>query len=131
MKVWSKSELRNSFQHVDNHNFDSYRLLVSDDGAQYSVHDTVIRSGETLNICYKHQEEFVYMVSGTGYVYDCFSGVRHELSPGVCYYLSIGDEHELHAITDLRGICVFTPPTRGDEVHDDTGGYPAINDLVE
>lgn len=122
MRVWSKDKIRKSFQHVDNHHFDSYRLLVSDDGAIYSVHDTIIRSGETLNICYKYQEEFVYIISGTGHVDDFFSGVRHVLYPGVCYYLSIGDGHELHAITDLRGICIFTPPTRGDEVHDEAGG---------
>lgn len=58
MKVWSKNDLKDSFQHVANWNFDRYRVLANDDGALYSAHDAVIHSGAILTICYKNQEEF-------------------------------------------------------------------------
>ncbi len=40
------------------------------------------------------------------------------------------DGHERHRVTaetDLRMICVFTPPVTGEEVHDENGAYPLLD----
>jgi L-ectoine synthase len=38
------------------------------------------------------------------------------------------ERHELHAETDLRMVCVFTPALTGQEVHDEDGAYPLLTE---
>jgi hypothetical protein len=44
------------------------------------------------------------------------------------YVLDGNERHELHAETDLRMVCVFTPALTGREVHDADGAYPLLTD---
>jgi L-ectoine synthase len=37
------------------------------------------------------------------------------------------DEHALRAETDMRRVCVFSPPLIGREVHDATGAYALLD----
>ena len=45
---------------------------------------------------------------------------------GTLYILDRHDRHILRAETDLRMVCVFTPPLTGNEVHDENGVYPLL-----
>ena len=36
------------------------------------------------------------------------------------------ERHEVTAETELRMVCVFTPPVTGAEVHDANGAYPLL-----
>jgi len=50
-------------------------------------------------------------------------GKKHEIKPGIMYAL---DKHDLHYFkTDSRVvlICVFNPPLKGKEVHQEDGSY--------
>ncbi|GAA2564148.1 hypothetical protein GCM10010409_45880 [Mycolicibacterium diernhoferi] len=65
------------------------------------------------------------MVEGSGTLTDLETGEVHPLGPGTMYLL---DGHERHRVTvdeQMRMLCVFNPPVTGDEVHDETGAYPA------
>lgn len=42
------------------------------------------------------------------------------------YTLDQHDRHELHANTDMRIVCVFTPALVGRETHDEDGSYPIL-----
>ena len=44
------------------------------------------------------------------------------------YALNEHDQHWLRAKTDLRVVCVFTPPLTGREVHDENGVYPLLTE---
>lgn len=44
------------------------------------------------------------------------------------YALNGHERHRVRAHTDLRMICVFTPPLTGREDHDADGAYPLIEE---
>ena len=102
----------------------SRRLLLRDDGCGYSLHDTVMRAGTETPMWYRHHIESVYCLEGEGELVDLDGGAVHPLRPGTLYVLDRHDRHAVRARTDLRMICVFTPPCTGVEVHDETGAYP-------
>lgn len=103
----------------------SRRLLLKADGMGFSVHDTLIHPGKPLRLHYKHHFEAVYMIEGKATIKEMDSGVTHTLSPGSIYALNKHDEHVLEAQVLSRFVCVFNPPVRGDEVHQEDGSYAA------
>jgi L-ectoine synthase len=106
--------------------FNSRRFLLRDDGFGFSFHDTVLYAGSETLIWYKNHLEAVYCIGGTGELEDLGNGVTHEIRPGTFYALDGHERHYLRATTDLRMMCVFSPPLTGDEVHDDEGTYPLL-----
>ncbi len=106
--------------------FASRRLLLADDGIGYSLHDTVLTAGSTTSMWYRHHVESVYCIEGSGVLTDLETGAVHRIEPGTLYVLDRHERHELHAETDLRVLCVFTPALTGGEVHDDEGVYPLL-----
>lgn len=103
----------------------SDRILLRRDGLRYSIHITTVAAGATLELQYRHHIEAVYCISGHGDVEEADSGIQHPITAGTLYVLDNHDRHTLHAYTDIQGVCIFTPPTAGDEVHDAHGAYPA------
>lgn len=103
----------------------SRRLLLARDKMGFSLHDTLIHPNKPLHLHYQHHLEAVYCIEGKAKITDLGNGVTHELRPGTVYALDKNDKHVLEAEELSRFVCVFNPPVRGDEVHDETGAYPA------
>ena len=110
---------------VDAAGWTSRRLLLKSEGMGFSLHDTLIKAGAELPMCYRNHLEAVYCIEGEGEVETTADGVCHQLRPGTVYALDQHDKHILRARTQMRMVCVFNPPVTGQEVHDESGAYPA------
>lgn len=106
--------------------FSSRRFLLAEDGLGFSFHDTVLYAGSVTYIWYKHHLEAVYCVGGEGEIQVDGEETVHPIRPGTFYALDGHEKHYLRAHTDLRMICVFSPPLTGREVHDEEGTYPLL-----
>lgn len=115
---------------VESNGWNSVRLLLKDDGMGFSFHITTIYEGAELPMHYRHHLESVYCVSGEGSVENRATGERFEIVPGVMYALDKNDPHILRARTEMVMACVFNPPLRGLEVHDENGVYPLEAEAV-
>ncbi len=124
MIVRHLDEIVGSERDVEGPTFRSRRLLLAGDGADFSFHDTVLHAGSVTAMWYRHHVEAVYCVDGTGELENLETGDVHAVVPGTFYCLDGHERHRLRAETDLRMMCVFTPPLTGDEVHDADGAYP-------
>lgn len=103
----------------------SKRIVLADDGVGFSFHETTINANSVSEFHYRHHVEAVWVVEGSGTLTDHKTGEEFALQPGTMYLL---DGHERHRVTcheRLRMLCVFNPPVTGQEVHDETGAYPA------
>jgi L-ectoine synthase len=106
-------------------NWESTRLLLADDCMGFSFHITTIYAGTVTEMCYRHHLESVYCLSGRGELGNLDDGTVHAIEPGTIYILDRHDHHVLHAHTEMKMACVFNPPLTGQEVHDESGAYPA------
>ncbi|MEN8722212.1 MAG: ectoine synthase [Alphaproteobacteria bacterium] len=103
----------------------SVRMLLKDDDMGFSFHITTIFKGAELHMHYKNHFESVYCISGNGSIEDLATGEVHKIAPGIMYALNLHDEHILRADSEMTMACCFNPPVTGQEVHDETGAYPA------
>lgn len=108
--------------------FVSRRFLLKKDGMGFSFHETILYAGTETYIWYKHHLEAVYCISGEGEVEVLPHGPAYQIRPGTMYALDGHEKHYLRAKTDLRMMCVFNPPLTGQEVHDQDGVYPLLED---
>jgi L-ectoine synthase len=99
-------------------NGQSRRLLIETDNMGFALLDTIVNAGTDLEIQYKNHLEAVYCIGGRGSITDLSDGTEYEIVPGVLYVLNNHDRHRLCATEDLRLICVFDPPLKGNEKHD-------------
>ncbi len=106
-------------------NWNSRRLLLAGEKMGFSLHDTLIYAGTETTMCYRNHLEAVYCIEGEGEIQLLPDGPVYPIRPGVVYALDQHDHHCLRARTQLRLVCVFNPPVTGEEVHDETGAYPA------
>lgn len=102
----------------------SRRLLLARDGTGYSLHDTVVRAGTEQTLWYRHHVETVYCLEGEGELELLASGERHVVRPGTLYTLDGHEAHRFRAFTELRMLCVFTPPLSGAERLREDGSFP-------
>lgn len=98
-------------------NGQSRRLLIEKDGMGFAFLDTIVKAGTDLQIQYKNHLESVYCIEGEGAITDLSTGQEYPIEPGVMYVLNNHDLHRLRAFEDLRLLCVFNPPLKGDEKH--------------
>ena len=105
--------------------FISKRILVESDGVGFGMTKTLIPAGEQQFWHYKNHIESCYCVSGRGLLIDAETGDEHDIYPDVTYVLDNHDPHYFTALEDVVLICVFNPPLRGDEVHQEDGSYRA------
>lgn len=125
------SDARASDRNVKSNGWESARLLLKDEGMGFSFHITTLHAGEELKMHYKNHLESVYVISGEGTIEDLDTGESHELKPGTLYALDKNDRHVVRPRTEIVTACVFNPPVTGGEVHDETGAYPADEDLKQ
>jgi len=93
----------------------SRRLVLAGEGADYSVHETTLDEGLSLRFRYQEHRETVYCVEGEGTIEDVSTGRIVDLGPGSLCSAGIGEEHVITCHTQMKVLCVFTPPLRGDE----------------
>jgi L-ectoine synthase len=124
MIVRNQSELADSRRHVTSPTSESTRMLLAEDGMEFSLNVTKIEAGLEIRMCYQHHLEAVYCISGTGSIEDEATGKVHDIAPGTIYALDQHDAHVLRSATKLELICVFNPALVGTETKNSAGGYP-------
>lgn len=130
MIVRRLEDLYGTERDVDNGNWVSRRFLLARDGCGFSLNETTIRAGTETYMWYKHHLEAVYCVGGSGTIEDLADGTVYPVTDGTIYVLNGHEKHVLRAESDMRMVCVFTPPLTGREVHDEEGIYPLIVEQV-
>lgn len=128
MIVRKVEDLYGTDRDVDNGNWVSRRFLLAKDGVGFSVNETTIRAGTETYMWYKNHIEAVYCVGGEGTIEDLSDGTVYDIVDGTIYVLNGHEKHILKAKSDMRMVCVFTPPLTGREVHDEEGIYPLITE---
>lgn len=113
---------------VETPNWRSKRLLLAKHGAGFSVHETTLQANTVNDFWYAHHVEAVFITHGEGELTDQETGKTYRLRPGSVYLLDGHEHHQLRPTTEMRAVCVFSPPLTGREVHDDDGVYPLITD---
>ena len=103
----------------------SARFLTAADGMGFSYNDNRVSKGSDAVLWYKHHWEANYIISGRGEVTDLTTGQSWPLEPGVLYVVGPNDRHRFRVTEDEHHVSVFCPPLRGDERHDEDGGYAA------
>lgn len=103
----------------------SKRIILAGDGVGFSFHETTIEASSVSEFHYRHHVEAVWIVEGTGSLTDLETGEVYPLAPGTMYLLNGHERHRVTCETQMRMLCVFNPPVTGDEVHDESGAYPA------
>ena len=131
MIVTHLSELNDTERDIQSENWRSRRFVLAKEGVGFSFHDTVLYAGTETSMWYANHIECVYCVGGEGELINDETGEVHELRDGTMYLLNGNEKHRVRAFTDLRMACVFNPPVTGREVHDETGAYPAAEQIRE
>ncbi len=104
----------------------SARYLLRDDNVGFTLTQTTVSAGQSLEMEYRNHIEANLVIEGEATLVDCSSGQQFELSPGSMYTLDKHDRHRLTAKSDLRIVCVFSPALTGSETHDENGSYPVL-----
>ena len=124
MIVRTLDDTLNTDRDVMGPGWNSRRLLLASDGMGFSLTDTVITAGSTLELEYKHHLEACYCIAGQGEISVPGSDTWHVLKPFTLYALDQNDRHIVRATKeDLRFVCVFNPPLTGKETHRPDGSY--------
>lgn len=126
MIVRRLDDVRAAGNEVSGPTWTSRRLLLAEDGCNFSLHDTTLGAGTDTKMWYRNHVEAVYCIGGEGWIDDHETGERHPIAPGTLYVLDKHDRHTLHAETELRMVCVFDPALVGGETHDADGAYPLL-----
>lgn len=125
MIVRTTDDITGTNRDVDGGNWRSKRIVLADDGAGFSFHETTIAAGTVNEFHYRHHVEAVWLIEGRGTLTDLETGVQYALGPGSMYLLNGHERHQITVIEPMRMLCVFNPPVTGREVHDSSGAYPA------
>lgn len=106
-----------------NGGFVSHRMLLESDGMGYTVTRTVVPPGRVNRWHYKHHLESCYCIAGRGILVNEETKNYYAIAPDTMYVLDNNDAHTFEAIDTVILICVFNPPLKGREVHDEYGVY--------
>lgn len=104
----------------------SARYLLREDNVGFTLTQTTVAAGQTLDMEYKNHIEANLIIEGEATLTDLETDTTYQLSAGSKYTLDKHDKHRLEAKTDLRIVCVFTPALVGSETHDADGSYPLL-----
>ena len=128
MIVRTLDEITDTGADIKTENWRSKRIILAKDGVGFSVHETTLYAGTASEFWYANHVEAVFITSGEGEIEDLATGEIHELKPGTLYLLNDHDKHQVRPKTEIKCVCVFTPPVTGREVHDENGVYPLITE---
>lgn len=128
MIVKKLEELIGTEHETSDKNWTSRRFLLKKDNMGFTLNDTIIYAGTETYIWYKHHLEAVYCIEGEGEVETVHDGKVYPIKAGTMYALDGHEKHYLRAKTDMRMVCVFSPPLTGKEIHDEKGIYPLLTE---
>ncbi|HKF70925.1 MAG TPA: ectoine synthase [Stellaceae bacterium] len=97
------------------------RMLTQADNVGFGLSDVHFDGGNEATLWYKHHWEANHILAGSAELTDLTTGQSWHLKPGMGYYVGPKDRHNLKAVTDLHILSIFSPPLRGDELHDADG----------
>jgi L-ectoine synthase len=103
----------------------SLRMLTRADGMGFTVTQTTVEAGMQAELQYRHHLEACLCVDGELEIRNLATGERHVVTGGTLYALDAHDRHVVSALAPTTLVCVFSPALAGDEIHDESGGYPA------
>ncbi len=103
------------------------RLLVRDDGLGFSLSETTVDGGASMDLWYKHHNEACYVIEGEAEITERETEAVHRIGPG-SVYAPEHDRHTIRVISPLRLVCVFNPALTGRETHDANGSYLPAED---
>lgn len=125
MIVRTLKDAENSDRRVVTKTWESTRMLLKEDNMGFSFHITTIYANTETHIWYQNHLESVYCMSGNGEIETLADGKVYPIEAGTLYILDKHDEHVLRGGSeDMKMACVFNPPLKGKEVHDENGVYP-------
>ena len=130
MIVRTLDDILGTDRDVRGQGWQSRRLILRGDAMGCSLSDTLIAAGSEQRMQYKHHLETNYCISGEGEVEDLATGTVFPIRPGMVYALDKHDAHVVRAKTELRFVCVFTPPLTGTERHQADGSYAPADGAV-
>jgi L-ectoine synthase len=116
MIIRSVTDVIGTARDVHGPGWKSRRVVLAGEGPDYSVHETTLDAGVRLSFEYQHHRETVYCVAGEGTIEDAHAGRVVRLAAGGLYSAGIGEDHVITADTELKLVCIFSPPLTGDEV---------------
>ena len=128
MIVKTLEDIMGTEEDIKEKTWNSRRFLLKKDNVGFSMHDTILYAGMETSMWYKNHIEAVYTIEGEGILEDLTNEKTYTLKPGTMYVLNGQEKHKVIAKKDLRMICVFNPPVTGQEVHDEDGAYPLLDD---
>ena len=109
MIVRQLKELKQSGRFAEKEgSWSSARYLLRDDGVGFTMTQTTVAAGRSMDMQYKNHVEANLIIEGTARLTELDTGRTHELQAGSMYTLDEHDRHRLEALTDLRIVCVFT-----------------------
>ena len=130
MIVRTTDDITGTERDVSDGTWRSKRIILADDAVGFSFHETTIQAGSVNEFHYQHHVEAVWVIEGSGTLTNRETGEVHDLGPGTMYLLDGHERHTVTCVDQLRMMCVFNPPVTGDEVHDETGAYPAPKEVA-
>lgn len=130
MIVRTLDQIKGTDRDIEAPTWVSRRFVLAAEGVGFSLHETIMQAGTETTMWYRNHFEAVYCVEGAGTLEDLEAGKIHPIRPGTMYLLDGHEHHRVRARTDLRMVCVFTPPVTGREVHDESGAYPLITEAT-
>lgn len=106
--------------------FNSLRVLLESDNMGYGLTKTTIPKGDPQYWHYKNHLETCFCIEGEGELTNVETGEKFYIKPDSVYILDKHDAHTFQALTNrVVLICVFNPPLKGTEVHQEDGSYTA------
>lgn len=127
MIVRTLNELKSTGRYAEKPgHWSSARYLLRDDQVGFTMTQTTVAAGSTLEMQYKNHIEANLIIDGEAIVTDLENSQQYQLSSGDMYTLDKHDRHRLHAMSDLTIVCIFTPALVGSETHDENGSYPIL-----
>ena len=128
MIVRSLLEIEDTDRDIRTPHWRSKRLILAREQVGFSMHETILEAGSVNDFWYANHVEAVFVVAGEGELLDKETGITYQLGPGSLYLLDGHEHHQLRPKTEMRTVCVFTPPVTGREVHDENGVSPLLPD---
>lgn len=102
------------------------RHFTRADGLGFSMSETIVEGGRTMQLWYKHHQEACFVIEGSAEITERDTGATHRIGPGDAYAPQ-HDRHTIHVLEPLRLVCVFSPALTGTETHDADGSYEIID----
>ena len=104
--------------------------LAEEDGCGFSFSTLEIAGGSKgFPLHYRNHIEVNLVLEGKGEIHNLETDERWPASPGTLYVVGPADRHEVALKGDVKVVSLFNPPIKGNEHHQDFGGYPPSGEI--